>query len=191
MRGVELCVNERFGGRFCFSFINYHLISFSQAQILILHPRLIRVPPLRLPPLLPLFHFLSPLPLHCQLLLRPKRRFMILSMKFTVENIVELNITQNFESLLFRTVDEYCTILFELRSGPEIDVQHGPSTTFHTRLPTRQRLAQKAGPCYKVIGKGPGDRYSNAGRHQCSNWRTINFRIGRMVVSGRGMMEVI
>ena len=52
-------------------------------------------------------------------------------MKFTVENIVELNITQNFESLLFRTVDEYCTILFELRSGPEIEVQHGPSTTFH------------------------------------------------------------
>ena len=36
------------------------------------------------------------------------------------------------------------------------------SHVFHARLPTRQRLAQSVGRCYKVIGKGPGERYSIA-----------------------------
>ena len=74
MREVELWENERFGGRFFFFVHRFPFFyEFSQAQILllILHPRLVRAPLSQPPPLLPLFHSLSRLPLlHRQLLLK-------------------------------------------------------------------------------------------------------------------------
>ena len=51
--------------------------------------------------------------------LRPKRWFVILSMK-KVENIAELN--KRLRSLLFRTVNEYYDMLFELSVSLEINM---------------------------------------------------------------------
>ena len=79
----------------------------------------------------PEIHFDSigtPLPLNVLLnleRLRPKRLFVILSMRLTVENIAELNNVHKHSSESFlhvATVNEYCTILFEINFGLEINM---------------------------------------------------------------------
>ena len=83
--------------------------------------------------------------------------------RLTVENIAELN-----DNVHERTVNDSANIVLHrwIKS-----LCFKISDVFHARLPTRQRLPQRVGCCYKVIGKDPGDRYSKISIKLCSDRR--------------------